>query len=50
MTTVTLPSDHEMVFDTKEERDQMMEAGAKSGYDEAMQRLAALLRAAAKLA
>jgi uncharacterized protein YndB with AHSA1/START domain len=37
-------------FDTKEERDNMLEGGAKSGYDEAMLRLAALLRGAAKLA
>jgi uncharacterized protein YndB with AHSA1/START domain len=37
-------------FDTKEERDQMMESGAKSGYDEAMARLAELLRRAAELA
>jgi uncharacterized protein YndB with AHSA1/START domain len=38
------------VFDTKEERDAMIEGGAKSGYDEGMERLAALLRGAAKLA
>ncbi len=38
------------VFETKEERDQMMESGAKSGYDESMERLAELLRRAAKLA
>lgn len=31
------------IFDTQAERDQMMEAGAKSGYDEGMQRLAKLL-------
>ena len=34
-----------MLFDTKEEREQMMESGAKAGYDEGMQRLAALLAA-----
>ncbi|MGB6986919.1 MAG: SRPBCC family protein [Candidatus Aquilonibacter sp.] len=38
------------LFATKEERDQMMDAGAKAGYDESMERLAELLRAAAKLA
>lgn len=32
-------------FETQEERDQMMESGAKAGYDEGMQRLAALLAA-----
>lgn len=37
-------------FSTKQERDAMLEGGAKSGYDEGMARLAALLRGAAKLA
>ena len=54
MTSMTLPSDREFAFDqrfdTKEERDQMMGTGAKAGYDESMERLATLLRAAAKLA
>jgi len=31
------------IFETKEERDAMLEGGAKSGYDEGMRRLAALL-------
>jgi uncharacterized protein YndB with AHSA1/START domain len=40
------------VVDTMDfrEGDNMLEGGAKSGYDEAMLRLAALLRGAAKLA
>lgn len=38
------------VFETQQERDNMLEGGAKSGYDEAMLRLAELLRGAAKLA
>ena len=37
------------LFDTQGERDGMMEGGAKAGYDEGLERLAALLRAAAKL-
>ena len=32
------------VFDTKDERDQMMEGGAQSGYTEAMERLEELLQ------
>jgi uncharacterized protein YndB with AHSA1/START domain len=36
------------VFDTQGERDGMMEGGAKAGYDEGMQRLAELLRAAVR--
>ena len=38
------------LFETQAERDAMIESGAKGGYDEGMERLAALLRAAAKLA
>jgi uncharacterized protein YndB with AHSA1/START domain len=34
------------LFETQQERDNMLEGGAKSGYDEAMLRLAALLRQA----
>jgi uncharacterized protein YndB with AHSA1/START domain len=38
------------IFDTPAERDQMIEGGAKSGYDEAMQRLEKLLCGTAELA
>lgn len=38
------------LFETKGQRDNMIEGGAQEGYDEGMQRLATLLRAAAKLA
>jgi uncharacterized protein YndB with AHSA1/START domain len=38
------------LFETKEERDAMIEGGAQSGYDEGMRRLEKLLRGAAKLA
>ncbi|HTV72478.1 MAG TPA: SRPBCC domain-containing protein [Candidatus Acidoferrales bacterium] len=38
------------LFETPQERDNMLEGGAKAGYDESMQRLEALLRRAAELA
>lgn len=38
------------IFETKEERDAMIEGGAQEGYDDGMRRLETLLRAAPKLA